>query len=130
MTCYYYNVFYYDNFYSSCEFYLLILLAYVALPLLLKATRKPESLTVDPKVLIDFLAGIVRARKLNVEDVDVVWKENWERWLINDRLALFEAGGRGGDGAVSCHEFVYFNLIMLPLGHRIGQYFGTFFFHD
>jgi len=77
----------------------------VALPLLLKATRKPESLTVDPRVLIDFLVGIVRARKLTVEDVNVVWKENWERWLINDRLALFEAGGRGGDDMVSYHGF-------------------------
>jgi len=80
----------------------------VALPLLLKATRKPESLTVNPRVLIDFLAGIVRVRKLNVEDVDVVWKENWERWLINDRLVLFEAGGRGGDGIVSYHGFFSF----------------------
>jgi len=75
----------------------------VAIPPLLKATRKPENLAVNPRVLIDFLAGIVRARKLNVEDVDLVWKENWERWLINDRLTLFEAGGRGGDDIVSYH---------------------------
>lgn len=73
----------------------------VAIPLLLKATRKPENLTVNPRVLIDFLAGIVRARKLHVEDVDLVWKENWERWLINDRLTLFEAGGLVGDDIVS-----------------------------
>ncbi|KAF5354672.1 hypothetical protein D9756_005618 [Leucocoprinus leucothites] len=73
----------------------------VALPLLLKATRKPENLDADPQLIIDSLAGLVRARKLNVEDVDVVWKENWERWLVDERLALLETQLQGGDAVAA-----------------------------
>jgi len=93
---------------------------------LLKATRKPENLTVNPRVLIDFLAGIVRARKLNVEDVDLVWKENWEKWLINDRLALFEAGGLVGDDVVSYYGSFSFqpdNFAVRPRNWIISWHF-------
>lgn len=75
----------------------------VALPPLLKATRKLNVLTsqVDhPRLVVDFLAGLVRAKKLGVEDVDLVWREGLETWILGERLT--ECFGRGsGDVNVS-----------------------------
>jgi U3 small nucleolar RNA-associated protein 20 len=89
----------------------------VALPVLLKATRKPETFNADPRLLVDFLAGLVRARKLGVEDVDLVWKENYERWII-ERLRFLEKAIQASDAAVS---FQVSALITLLLRRYINQ---------
>jgi hypothetical protein len=56
---------------------------------------------VDPRLALEVLAGLVRARKLGVEDVDVIWRESCERWTINQRWTLLENGLQDGDLAVS-----------------------------
>jgi hypothetical protein len=70
----------------------------VALPIVIKATRKLDSVNAEPRLVVEFLASLVRARKLNVEDVDLVWKEGCERWIVDGRLGLWK---RGDDFAVS-----------------------------
>lgn len=68
----------------------------------------------DPRLLVEFLAGLVRARKLGVEDVDVVWRENCERWIVDQRLVILEKGIRDGDVAVSHHDsFCSFGCMLM-----------------
>ncbi|KAF9449246.1 hypothetical protein P691DRAFT_667809, partial [Macrolepiota fuliginosa MF-IS2] len=74
----------------------------IALPLLLKATRKLDSMSanMDPRLVVDFLAGLCRTRKLTIEEVDVVWKEGCERWIVDDRLG----GWTWSDGDLAAAE--------------------------
>ncbi len=48
--------------------------------------------------MVDFLAGLVRSKKLNAEDVDLVWREGLERWILGERLTeCLKTGGRDVD---------------------------------
>lgn len=51
--------------------------------------------------MVEFLAGLVRARKLSGEDVDLVWREGCERWIVDGRLNAWK---RDGDLAVSSNS--------------------------
>ena len=70
----------------------------VALPLVLKATTRPNLMENEPETLFSFLASLKRLKRINPGDVDMVWKTKIERCALS-RLEVLK--GQAGDPVVS-----------------------------
>ncbi|KAF8991462.1 armadillo-type protein [Cyathus striatus] len=54
----------------------------IAMPQVLKATVKPEVLEKEPKKTLAFLASLKRSKRIELKDVDVVWRTRLEKCAI------------------------------------------------
>lgn len=54
----------------------------VALPLLLKNTVSQGVLEQDPRRVLEFLASLKKANRLNTAETDLVWRDKLEKWTL------------------------------------------------
>lgn len=74
----------------------------VALPLLLKMTVSPVVLEQEPRKVLEFLAALKRAKKLNAGETDLVWREKIERWTLTRLKNWDRAAGKEAVSAMFC----------------------------